>query len=149
MLLFGRCFSQYLQETVGVWEDCSSLSWEGQLEQKCTMVCIDGFCSFRQEIRAEGLRTGWCSQGGGTDTEAQTQQVRRLLLPCTLVPTWPSLLVQDTSFFGPQVLHLSQGCDLPTPPTTQAIVSMKQDDGFKMLFVNHKYRESLWWSSSR
>lgn len=89
------------------------------------MAYNDWFCSFRQEIRAEGVGPGWCSQGGRADTVMQTQQESGDCCCHALVPSWLSYLVQDMSFSGPQVLYLPQGCALPTPPITQAIVRMK------------------------
>lgn len=82
------------------------------------MDYIDGLCSFRQKIGAEGVGPGWCSQGGSADTEMQTQQESGDCCCHALVPSWLSHLVQDTSFSETQVLHLPQGYDLPTPPIT-------------------------------
>lgn len=66
-----------------------------------TIVCIDGYCSFRQE-------TTISVTNGVARLVLSGRQHRRLLPPPTLVPNWLSHFVQDTSLSGPQVLHMPQ-----------------------------------------
>lgn len=94
----------------------------GQLLQEHALVCIDGLSQKR------GAERVWWVVRSGRSTEHRDADPTRdggCLPSPMLVPTWLSHLLQDTSLSGPQVLHLSQGGDLPTLPTTQAAVEMQ------------------------